>query len=252
MTDPQPHPYNGSMDEALDQWLGRNNYEVWCISLKRAVRRRDTFRKWANEIGLTFRFWDATDYLEMPDTYFKTYCDVHLASGKRVTGASACRISITKCLESFVQMTNKGYVFVLEDDAGFVPDGKKSGSSGTDLSYKENLIEFVRQCCAFTNAREYGWQQVWFGYYDGDVEHHTMIDPVYPLVCRSLGTCSTHSMLFQRGTVENVLLPLLRDPRNRREPIDSITKWIMSHFSRTLIPPRTIICQTDDERYINY
>ena len=238
------------MDETLDNWLGKGNYEAWCISLKRADKRRQNFGRWADEIRLSFQFWDATDYLDLGPMDFEKYCNVHIQE-KPVLGASACRISITKCLEHFLHNTDHEYVLIFEDDAGFVNEGTRSGSSCSELSCKESLLEFIHQCQEFIKVHGDKWEQIWFGYYDGDVDERELIDENFPLVCVSKGTCSTHAMLFRRSTV-HLLLSLLYDPENKIHPIDEFTKAIMRDRSSTLIPPRTIICQTDDERFIDY
>ena len=238
------------MDQALDSWLGKDKYDVYCISLKRSLKRRYTFTEWAKHVGLTFEFWDATDYRDLVEEDFDKLCDVYIGD-RRVTGASACRISITKCMQHFLHTTNKPYLFILEDDAGFVTKGKKSGSSSSELSNKETLIEFIHQCRQFTNHHKFDWEQVWFGYYDDDLRKHKILDPKFPLVGLSFGTCSTHSMLISRLTIHN-MLELLYDSQYKRHPIDEFTKFYMRSRPSTLIPPHNIICQTDDKQCINY
>jgi hypothetical protein len=239
------------MDECLDTWLGKNNYDVWCISLKRSVKRRHNFSKWANEIGLTFQFWDAMDYSKVtPEEYMK-YCNVHIG-GRPISGASALRVSLTLLLQQYLQETSKPFLLVFEDDAGFVAEGTKSGSSHSVLSCKETMIEFIHQCRNYGNTHPDAWEQVWFGYYDDDVGKRTYVDKEnYPLVCLSLGTSMTHAMLFRRSAVVE-LLSLLQHDVYKHLPIDEFTKFMMQKNGKTLIPPSTIVCQTDDERCINY
>lgn len=240
------------LDDLLDNWLGKNNYQVWCVSLTRATNRRTNFSNWANHVGLTFKFWDATDCEQCSPVDLQRYgCDVHI-NRKQCVGASCCRISITRCLEYHIHCTNNDYVFIFEDDAGFHTQGKESGCSSTELSCKETLLEFVQQCTTF--LKENGgnpWDQVWFGYYDEDVERSSVVDARYPLVHACFGTCLTHAMLLKRETVKE-LLDLLSVQENRTEPIDSFTRYIMVKNGRTIIPPKTIICQTGNDRFINY
>jgi hypothetical protein len=238
------------MDQALDSWLGKNNYDVYCISLKRSLKRRHKFTEWAKHVELSFEFWDATDYRDLVEEDFQNVCDVYIGK-RRVSGASACRISITKCMQHFIENTNKPYLFILEDDAGFVNEGTKSGSSSSNLSNKQSLIDFINQCRQFTGSHKFQWEQIWFGYYDDDVMNYKVIDEKFPLVCLSLGTSMTHSMMISRLAVHE-LLSQFHEPQWKHLPIDEFTKTFMRSRLTTLIPPKSIICQTDDERCINY
>ena len=101
------------MDDALNQWLGKNNVLIKCIGLKRASQRRQRFQKWASQIRLTFDFWDATDYKDLTPQDLEQWCDVHIG-GRQVTGASACRISITKCMLHFLNETNYPFLLIFE------------------------------------------------------------------------------------------------------------------------------------------
>jgi len=239
-----------NVDTLLDGWLGNGNYDVWCISLTKASDRRRYFTKWANHIGLSFKFWDATDYLDLTEKDFSSHCNVNIA-GKPVAGASACRISITKCMESYYHTTNKPYLFIFEDDAGFDAEDRETGSTPSDLSNKDMFLTFLAQCKEFDKHFPELWDQVWFGYYDDDTKNHEMVDDRWPMVCRSLGTSMTHAMMFRREAIGK-LLPMLYYEPWKEEPIDSITKYTMAVNRKTILPPKTIVCQTGHERCIKY
>lgn len=238
------------MDKELQDFLGQDNYVTWCISLKRSTERRETFTKWAKDIGMTFQFWEATDYLDLTPEDYTKLCNVHI-NNQPVSGASACRISITKCLEHFIKQTDKPYLLIFEDDAGF-EKSSTSGSTATELSNRESLFKYIRECKEYTkeNGND-SWHLIYFGYYDGDVDNHVSISSKYSLLCKSLGTCSTHAMLFNRSVVMDIL-ELLYVKEYSSHPIDEFTKYMMKTFKKTLIPHSTIIGQTDHTNIINY
>lgn len=240
------------MDQALDQLLGKDKYNIWCISLDRAKDRRQTFREWAQHMEMSFQFWDATDYLDLKPNDFIELCDVHI-NNKRVSGASACRISITKCMEHFFYHTDKTYLLIFEDDAGFGDPNINTTSSSTELSNKTSFIQFLQECKGYTD--EYGpdsWNSIFFGYYDGDKDSKIPLSPKYPMLCKGLGTSCTHAMLFHRSCIYP-LLDLLHNDKHKKLPVDEFTKQMMMTFQKTIMPPSTIVGQISNEKgYIDY
>lgn len=244
-----------SMDAALDACLGKNNVEVYCISLPHATDRRRRFEAFASSIGMTFSFWNAIDKQNLTPEDLKMACvrigDAHCP------GASACRLSIHQCLESFYQHSTKDYILILEDDAGFETNGRTTPSSSSEMSNLQDLIRFLEDCCKHNEKNPYDrWLQVWFGYYDDDRTnfrpfhtHQTEKVLTSSLAYQCLGTSCTHAMLFRRDTVELLLFGLLR-MEGRHLPIDWFTKTMMADVL-TLIPPKTIIAQTDDYSYVH-
>lgn len=240
------------MDQALDQLLGKNNYVIWCVSLKRATDRRQTFTAWAEHIGMSFQFWDATDYLDLTPNDFIELCNVHI-NHKKVSGASACRISITKCMEHFLTQTDKAYVLIFEDDAGFGDPNMNTTSSSTELSNKTSFIQFLQECKLYTdeNGRD-SWHSIFFGYYDGDIDRKIQLSPKYPMLCRALGTSCTHAMLFHRSVLYP-LLDILHKEEHKKLPVDEFTKQMMLQFQKTIMPSSTIVGQISNEKgYIDY
>jgi len=234
------------MQDALENWLGKDTIFTRCISLKRATHRRKRFIEWTTHVELDCPFWDAVDYRDLTPQDLEKWCNVQICNGKFVLGASACRISITKCMIHFLNETTYPYLLLFEDDAGFVSNGSNTGCQSTPLSNKQSLLDFIKELTLFTHSNS--WDMIWFGYYDGDKNAHT---PISSLICKSMGVHSTHAMLFHRKEVQ-ILLELLLDERYKSHPIDEFTCFRMKTQQNTLLPIQTIICQTDNEQFINY
>ena len=73
------------MDTLLTQFL-KQPWKAYCISLPRCIERRQRFTAWAQEIGLTFQFWDAVDKRSLDQATI-------LSGGELSMGATACRLS---------------------------------------------------------------------------------------------------------------------------------------------------------------
>lgn len=232
------------MNDRLDSWLGKDNYMVYCISLVRATERRRRFTEFASSIGLSFTFWDAVDKHSLTDDDTEL-ANVHL-QGVPSDGATACRVSIHRCLDTFFRESDRKYILIFEDDAGFDAHGRRTPSTPTQNSRLESLCTFIDACRDQVSPSE--WMQVWFGYYDDDQQNHvpmTTDDVVY----RCTGTSCTHAMLFRRDAVQVLMYGLLRKDA-RHLPIDWFTKTMMEDVP-TLIPKRTIIAQTDDHSFVH-
>lgn len=234
-----------SMDDALNVCLGVGNYTTVCINLERATERRRRFSKWAEEIGMTFRYWKAKDYQCLTSSDLAHQCDVHI-NRKQAKGASACRISITDCLLSMMEdeHAEKDYIVIFEDDAGFVRNGTSTPSSDTVYSNKQCLLDFLMRCGDIDRNK---WDQIWLGYYDDDIANTSEYSPG---VFRCRGTSCTHAMILHRRVVQKLLSKLM-DPRTSRLPIDAFTKGMMKDHI-TLSPPMTIVCHTDIHGFIDY
>jgi hypothetical protein len=224
------------MDNLLNEWLGKDNWIAWCINLDRAKKRKELFSKWAAEIELTFSFWYATDKLTLTEDDYKI-CDVNTCAGKS-SGATACRISHQKCMNYSINNTNKEYILIFEDDAGFKMLKNAGGpSKETEYSNKENLLLFLNDC------KQHNWDQIWLGYH--------IPDPKGPQISNYVRRCPytlcTHAMMFKKDSLIKLYDTLLNT--RKTEPIDSITSDFMkSHI--TLGPLDTIICQIDTESCI--
>ncbi len=229
------------MNQLLNNWLGENEWIAWCISLKNSTKRRNLFTKWASDIDLTFSFWDATDKISLSKEDYEI-CDVKIWSGKKCPGATACRLSHTRCLDYTLNQTNKKYILIFEDDAGFTMLNNSVGtsSSSSNFSNKENLLLFLNDC------KQHNWDSIWLGYYNNSGKNSPIISNY---VKKCTDTLCTHAMIFKREFAID-LLDKLKNTR-KSEPIDSITSDMMKDFI-TLSPIDTIVCQIDNESTIEY
>lgn len=251
------------MDERLNRWLGKDRFVVRCISSVRSIDRRTRFETFAKDIGLSFEYWDATDKSTITPTD-RVMANV-LVNGKVSEDATAQRISIHRCMETFLDSTDKEFLFVLQDDAGFHSNsGSRPSSISTKWSSRENLFSFVdacslrapsssarthRPCTSPFTTMDYEWMQVWFGYAEDDQDKICEISKDESVLCRCTGTSSMHAMLLRRDAVQLLVHGLVR-PDARHVPIDWYVKKGMKE-TRTLVPRYPIIGQVDDNTLVH-
>ena len=218
------------MDIYLDKMCGKDKWAAYCISLKRCVERRSNFTKWAESIDLTFEFFDAIDKLNLNASDIDAHGTI---VGKEISpGATACRMSHEALYKKI--LTDKiQWVFILEDDAGFIH------------SSKEELYEFCKTLVSSTIKP--GMFQ--FGYHTASKIPYSCLRPsAHPSLYKYEYADQAHAILYKRNTIE-VLDLLCKDPRNIRHPIDAVIN-IWQRKNTCIGPEISIIEQVDPISYI--
>jgi len=201
------------MNKLLDQWLGQDNYEVWCIKNSNS----NDFNSWASSFDLSFQYWESYN-VSLHD--LKHTCNV-LSHHIPMIDASKYRIDITNCLEQ----TTKPYVLLFQE--GFTPRNSSC------------LMNFIKECQSY--SQEYEWDCIIFG--DDDSSPRELICNEYPFIYRSLGTKCMHAMLMTRSFIETFLIRLSL-PEHFTRPIEDISNEMIIHYRKTLIPKKTFFFQT--------
>lgn len=223
------------MNSLLDSVCGRDNWVAYCINLKRATERRISFEKFCNDIDLSCNFFEATDKLDMNNTY-----EV-IIQGKYSPGATACKLSHERLLQHFIkEHPSHQFLFIFEDDAGFSPSDSIGFGKNSSYQTKETLFRFMND----VSNSNIDWDCVHFGYY------YPQLIPIHSNICKVLRSDLTHAMLFNRKTCEN-LLRLISFPDTFSWPIDFITQVMRrKEIMKTIGPTQTLIDQIDTMSFI--
>lgn len=244
-----------AVNARLDQWLGKGTYLVQCISSSRATDRRKRFDAFTQEIGLSFAYWDAIDEDTLTPTD-REMANVHV-QGTVSDRTTAQRLSMHQCMDAFLESTDKEFLWILHDDAGFPGNDDRTSTTTTTMSEPmapqkmlDALLSFLDACSLRAPSctsrthplppesnMDYEWMQVWFGY--DDESHIQRIGDHDSVICRCTGASSTHAMLFRREAVQLLVHGLVRWDA-RHVPIDWFLKNSMKE-ALTLVPRYTII-----------
>jgi GR25 family glycosyltransferase involved in LPS biosynthesis len=221
-----------TLDSHLDKLLGRNNWKASCINLKVAAQRRNDFNKWANDVGLTFNYFDAVDKNTLTtDDYQQT--DVIVNGTFKSAGATACRLSHQRLMEHLLeQYPTIEYFFILEDDCGF------------KHSNRNELFKFVDSVAEYNT----NWDTLLFGYHETGYKQLVQLTPNINYIINSH---LAHATIYKRSAMEAVLY-FCYQPEFRTLPFDWITDMLRQKKSVTLGPINTIIDQVDSFSFINF
>lgn len=220
-----------TLNDKLDQFLGKNNWTSYCIHLKNANQRTISFTNWTNEIGLHFNWWDAFDKSNLNEN------DPFVIINNKIKspGATACRISHEKLYRYLLDnYPDREYFLIFEDDAGFNKDDIKQT--------KNNIFVFLDYVKQFKNR----WDVLWFGYHDTGMKN---LQPINNNLLHVRQAHRAHAFLINRIGLEYILYYCSLNEL-KHLPID----WIIDYIRNSAItigPPFTIIDQIDQISYIN-
>lgn len=221
-----------TLDLYLDKLLGKNNWKAYCINLKISSDRREQFTNWANDIGLSFNFWDATDKNSLTIDDYKQ-CDVIVNGAFKSAGATACRLSHQRLMEHLLSTCpNTEYFFIFEDDCGF------------KQSNKNDLFQFINSVIEYNT----NWDTILFGYHDTGYKQLAQLNQYINLV---ISSHLAHATIYKRSAMEAVVY-FCNQPEFNTLPFDWITDMLRQKKSVTLGPTRTIIDQVDAFSFINF
>ena len=215
------------MDSFLTSFL-KKPWKAYCISLARCTQRRETFRQWTHDSGLTCTFWDAVDK--------RNLATATVISGNELSmGATACRLSHEAlwkhCLE---EDTSVQYFFILEDDAGF----------------QRKTFEDLKRFCEGVHSKSWSILQFGFGTMTG-CELHLISKRVPPGIFQVDFCDQTHALLYTRKAVEEMLI-LSNDIRYQTRPSDGLLlTFVQKKKGIVLAPATSIVEQIDTTSYIS-
>lgn len=232
---------SGKLDNLLDQLLGINNWNAYCINLDIATDRRKSFSKWASDVGLTFEYWKATDKNTLTALDYQE-CDVVVNNQFKSPGATACRLSHLRLFRHLLkQFPDKEYFFVFEDDCGFkeVPGTSKTEPGSVK---KQMLYQYIQDIMEYKT----NWDMLLFGYHDTGAKQLAQISERLNLVVQAH---LAHATIYKRSVLESILY-ICDQPGTKQLPFDWITDILRNLKSITLGPKDSIIDQIDDFSYI--
>jgi GR25 family glycosyltransferase involved in LPS biosynthesis len=213
------------MDTFLDKFCGKDKWQAYCISLQRCTERRANFEAWAKHVELTFTFFDAIDKRDLKEA-------VCLVGNEPSLGATACRLSHEALYEE-ASKTNKEWILIFEDDAGF----KKSN--------KTNLCKFLD---ALSSSRLRP-QMVQFGYHTAEKLMMNLIwKSIDPILYKYEAADQTHAILYKKKTI-NDLMGLCATEVHKKKPIDAVLN-VWQRKNSCIGPETSVIEQVDPISYI--
>jgi hypothetical protein len=225
----------GKLDSLLNNLLGINNWNAYCINLDVATDRKKCFSSWASDIGLTFEFWKATDKNTLTSEDYKE-CDVVVNNEFKSPGATACRLSHLRLFRYLLkQFPNKEYFFVFEDDCGF-------SNNNNTVNKKQMLYQYIEDVTEYKT----NWDMLLFGYHDTGVKQLSPISDKLNLVIRAH---LAHATIYKRSVLENILY-ICDQQGTKQLPFDWITDILRELKSITIGPKHSIIDQIDNFSYI--
>lgn len=226
------------MESLMNQVCGQGNWKCFIINLKRATKRRESVSLFCKEIGLeSYEFYEAVDKIDLMrqgEDSLKYKAEIN---GKHIIGQTACRMSHENLYKHFLNNYKEEYLFVLEDDAGFVTDNSGFGKN-PEFQNMKNLTSFMNE---LANIPKHLWNSLTFGL------SYNVSFPLTNHVRITKKTDLTHAMVLDRSACY-YLLGTIEDKRYFYMPIDHITNVPRSNNSLiTLSPRETIIDQTDNK-----
>jgi GR25 family glycosyltransferase involved in LPS biosynthesis len=222
----------------FDTWLNRNcgqgKWKAYCISLKRCTERRNNFTVWANDVGLTFDFFDAIDKKNLTQDILDSN---GIIVGKEISsGATACRFS-HEALYDLALKDGAEYIFILEDDAGFVH------------STKEDLEEFLK--ALEKSKSKLRPSMIQFGFHTATkTQYNLFYKSISDLIYKYDYADQTHAILYTSKTI-SMLYDLCKNKKHIRKPIDAIINvFQINNMGLCLGPSSSLIEQVDSVSYI--
>lgn len=218
------------MDNLLTQFFKRP-WKAYCISLPRCTERRQRFTEWAQEIGLTFQFWDAVDKRDLATPSV-------LSGGELSLGATACRLSHEALWRHIVDHDTEEFFFLLEDDAGF-----KSKTF-------QDLTVFLKGVTTIQKQKPWSILHLGFGTMTGS-DLHLLSKRNPPGIFQTNFCDQTHAMLYTRQAIQT-MLTLSRNQAYTTRPSDGLLlAFVQTKKGLVLAPKQSIVEQTDTVSYIS-
>lgn len=223
------------MDAVLNTFCQGKPWKAYCISLQSCIERRQKFTTWAESIGLTFTFFDAIDKKDLTVTTLKER-GIEISWGKVSPGATACRMS-HEALWNYVltREPQLEYVFILEDDAGFVR---------ANQTILEAYIQAIQ-------ASKPDWSILQFGF--GSMtgfELHLFQRRVPAGIYRADSTDQTHCLFYKRKAIEDIYALSQEEKYQKRTADGLLLAFIQRKKGHIVVPKTSIIEQTDTQSYI--
>lgn len=216
------------MDSLLRQTV-KSPWKAYCISLPRCLERRKLFSEWANDIGLSFTFWDAFDKRDLKPEQFESKKVV--VGNLYSQGATACRISYETLWEHIV--THESHlqtILIFEDDAGF-----------RSKSFHE-LKEFLESSKRL--PKPWSILQLGFGTMTGsDLRLMSARNP--PNIFQVDFCDQTHATVYTKKAIES-MLELARNPNYKTRPSDGLLLTYIQKRLGVVYAPRTSIVEQVD------
>lgn len=222
------------MDAFLSE-LFQGPWKAYCISLPRCLDRRREFSKWADEIGLSFSFWDAFDKADMTSEQFEA--KKVIVGDQFSKGATACRMS-HESLWQHILSKDIQYktILIFEDDAGF-----KS-------KRLEDLKKFLRNSKKF--PKPWSILQLGFGTMTG-ADIHLLSSRNPPDVFQVDFCDQTHAMVYKKDAIQK-MLELSQLPNYKTRPSDGLLlAFIQKRLGIVYAPRHSIVEQVDTVSYIS-
>ena len=219
-------------DDWLNRYCGRYKWKAYCISLKRCTERRNNFTEWANNVGLSFEFFDAIDKNNLTE---ETLDSKGVIVGKEtIPGATACRLS-HEAIYDIALKDGTDYVFILEDDAGFVKSTK------ADL---EEFLKALEQSKLKSSMVQFGFHTC------TKVQYNLLNRSVNPLIYKYEYADQAHAILYRSKAI-SMLRELCLAKQHLRKPIDAIINvFQINKMGACLGPCESVIEQVDSISYI--
>ena len=216
------------MDLHLTQIL-KSPWKAYCISLPRCIERREKFSQWAQEIGLSFSFWDAFDKRNITPEQFES--KKVLVAGEFSQGATACRISHEMLWQHIMLDDTQIKTFLIfEDDAGF----------------RSKTLEDLKQFLQGAQKLLKPWSilQLGFGTMTG-ADLRLMASRNPPDIFQVDFCDQTHAMIYRREAVQKILaMSQLANYKTR--PSDGLLLAFIQKRIGIVYAPRTSIVEQVD------
>ena len=226
------------METLMNNVFGKNNWKCFIINLKRATKRRETVTHYLQEIGLeSYEFFEAVDKIDLMKQGEEKLKYQAKIRGEHIIGATACKMSHENLYTYFLNNYKEEYLFVLEDDAGFVKD--KSGfGKNPEFQNMKNMEIFMNE---LAKIPKHVYNSVTFGL------SYNVSFPFTEHIMITKRTDLTHAMVFNRAGCY-YMLGIINDRRYFDMPIDHVTAVLRgNNVLVTLSPNETIIDQTNNQ-----
>ena len=210
-------------------------WKAYCISLPRCQERRTTFSHWAQEIGLTFTFWDAFDKQNLTSAQFES--KKVLVGNEFSKGATACRISHESLWHHIVlHEPHLQTILIFEDDAGF--------RSKTIAEFKQFFLNIKKL------KKSWSILQLGFGTMTGSDLH--LFSSRNPPDIFQVDFCDqTHAMVYKKDAIEKIFT-LAQTEKYKTRPSDGLLlAFIQKRIGIVYAPRTSIVEQVDTVSYIS-